>query len=363
MIQQTAVAVIGGGPAGSICARELARHGHSVVLLECELQARPRPGETCGPGLSRVLEGLCGLRVPPALFAPLPSFFSAWGDSELDNRSFRLWQAADGVVLDRGAFDEWLLGTLTEASVTVLRGCTVRNARSEGDRLLLRGFTREGPVGISAGFLVEATGRVARSVVQPGVGRFFTDALVCFSVEAPGPASGPLAGVESCAAGWWYTVRLPDFRQLIALFTDADLVPAKEARLDWLQSLLDATLHMRKLAPAIPDGARVRVWDARTSARKVLWRSRCLSIGDAAWCLDPLSGTGIERAVKSGLESANAISHAIRTGDFELLRSFAVSEAHAFRRSLTMQARYYAQELRWPNEVFWRRRAATGSQE
>jgi flavin-dependent dehydrogenase len=362
VIQQIAIAVVGGGPAGSICARELARQGHSVVLLEREIRACPRPGETCGPGLSRVLDGLCGLRVPPAIFAPLPSFFSVWGDSELDNRSFRMWQAADGLVLDRSAFDEWLLGTVAEAGVIVLRGCTVREARSEGDRLMLSGFTSEGPVAISAGFLVEATGRVARSVVQPGVGRFFTDALVCVSVEALGPTSGSLAGVESCATGWWYTVRLPDFRQLIALFTDADLVSTRGTRLEWLQGMLDAALHMRRLAPAIPAGARVRVWDARTSVRKVLWRTRCLSIGDAAWCLDPLSGTGIERAIKSGLESASAISHAIRTGDFEVLRSFAVSEAHAFRHSLTIQARFYARELRWRNEVFWRRRAVKAAQ-
>lgn len=349
--------MIGGGPAGSICARELARRGHTVVLLERRLVASPRLGETCGPGLRRALEGDCGLIVPPPLFSPLPSFFSAWGAAELDNRSFSFWHAGNGMVLDRRAFDEWLLGEAAAAGVTVLRGCTVTSARRDENGWLLSGVTGADPVLIPAGFIVEATGRMVRSVIQPDIMRFFTDDLVCISVEVPGPASDdPVAAVESCAAGWWYTARLPNNRQVIALFTDADLVAPAGTRLEWLVYLFKTTVHMCRMAPGIPNGARVRVWNARTSVRNVLWRGCWISIGDAAWCLDPLSGTGIERAVKAGVGGAAAISQAMNGGDIEPLRSFTISEAQAFQHSLTVQHRYYESELRWKKEVFWQRR-------
>lgn len=304
------------------------------------------------------------MNIPQGIFSPLPTFFSVWGNPKLDTRTFQFWQAGDGVVLDRSAFDEWLIGAAADAGVTVLRGCSVRSIHCEGDHYSVSAMTAEGLIVFPAGFVVEATGRVARSLMQPGAARFFTDALVCVSLELPSSVQGePLAGVETCASGWWYVVRLPDDRRLIALFTDADLVASSERRTDWFQNLLETTSYIQSIASSIPCGATLRVWDARTSARKVLWRGRSIAIGDSAWCIDPLSGSGILRAVTAGFESAGAISRAIRSGDIGTLRSLAVGEAQAFRHSLGIQRGYYASELRWADEVFWGRRFAAWQSE
>ena len=37
-----------------------------------------------------------------------------------------------------------------------------------------------------------------------------------------------------------------------------------------------------------------------------------LAVGDAAWTLDPLSGAGVERAVRDGARAADALSESIR---------------------------------------------------
>jgi flavin-dependent dehydrogenase len=81
-----------------------------------------------------------------------------------------------------------------------------------------------------------------------------------------------------------------------------------------------------------------------------------MSIGDAAWSLDPLSGNGIERAVSDGIDAATAISQALISGDSGPLRSHAVSRANSFRESLAVQRQYYSVEKRWGDNVFWRRR-------
>jgi flavin-dependent dehydrogenase len=349
------VVVIGGGPAGSVCARELALRGQSVVLLERSSRARSRVGETCGPGLRRWLEGRCDLTLPRHLYRPLPTFYSAWGSGELDGRSFAFWHAAEGLVLNRGAFDEWLRKSAQEAGVTVLGGFSVEYARRGAAGWVLGCVSGRT---VTAGFIVEASGRAGKSVVHADADRFFTDKLVCLSVELIGEGANDSAAlIESCPEGWWYWVCLPDCKQLLALFTDADLIKPQKARAQILISLLSATRHVKRFSGPIPQDSRVRVSDARTSARKVLWRDSWLPIGDSAWSLDPLSGNGIERAVRSGFEAASAVSEMIDSKREAGLRSFALSTAKDFNESLANQSRYYASEPQWRDETFWRRRS------
>ncbi|MGH8908370.1 MAG: NAD(P)/FAD-dependent oxidoreductase [Egibacteraceae bacterium] len=354
---QPPIAVIGGGPAGSICARQLARLGHDVLLAERSSSSRPRVGETCGPGTRRLLEGLCSLSPPRTAYRPLTTFSSAWGSEEVDGRRFAFWQAENGLVLDRMTFDDWLLGSAEAAGVTVLRGCHVVSGRRSDKEWILSGVIDGREQTLAASFVVEATGRRTRSVVQPDAKRFFTDALVCLSVELTEQLSDdPIALVESCRTGWWYTVQVPNGKQIVALFTDADLVEPGGNRLNWLNAVLSATSHVRRLTHPLPKDARVHVCDARTSVRNVLWRNTWISIGDAAWSLDPLSGAGIERAVKDGIDAAPSISRAVISGDVEQLRVHALSRAHSFRHSLAVQRQYYGIETRWKDSIFWRRR-------
>lgn len=354
---QARVAVIGGGPSGSVCARELARRGHQVVLLERATRPRPRLGETCAPGLRGALEEGCGLTIPARLYRPLPAFRSAWGSEELDGRSFSFWHAADGFVLDRAAFDEWLLDAAREAGVTVLRGWSVESARRGTGAWEVCASAGGRERRLAAEFIVEASGRAGKSLVYSDAYRIFTDRLICLSVVSAAEGSEDSAAViESCAGGWWYWVSLPDDRQLLALFTDADLVGPPATRAETLKSLLSSTRHMRRLGGQPRKDSTIRVSDARTSARRVMWRDSWLSIGDSAWSLDPLSGNGIQRAVRDGLKAAEAISELYDGGGAARLRLLALSMAKAFNDSLATQAAYYAQETRWRTSAFWRRR-------
>ena len=59
-----------------------------------------------------------------------------------------------------------------------------------------------------------------------------------------------------------------------------------------------------------------------------------ISVGDAAWALDPLSGNGIERAVNDGINAAAAINLVMRSGDLAPLKAHAVAKAKAFVEAL-----------------------------
>jgi len=358
--QHCAVVVVGGGPAGSICARGLARLGLSVVLIERMAASRERWGEVCGPGVHRAL-ARSSLELPIGLGRPIRHFLSSWGHAELDLRDFQFWQAGQGLSVPRPALDDWLLAETARAGVTVLNGCRpVRcEARNGGWWLEIRGGDRT--VELQAAFIVEATGRNARSLVQSDAARLYVDRLVCLSIMTERhPSLEDAAIVEACAEGWWYAAPTPDGRQVAALFTDADLV-TNRAHTDLMLSALHGTNHVRQFVTLQRD-AVLRTSNARTSVRNILWRDKWLAIGDAAWFLDPLSGTGIERAIDDGNSAAPAIADAL-AGDCEALRRHALGRAKEFQEAIATQQRFYASERRWRNEDFWLRRASARTEE
>jgi flavin-dependent dehydrogenase len=350
------VLVIGGGPAGTICARQLARLGHSVTLAERTASPKPNLGETCSPRVRRLLEHECDLSIPPPIYRPLSSFFSAWNSAKMDGRSFTFWQADEGFVLNRRSFDRWLLESAESSGVSILRGCNVTGGKRNREGWTVNGLIDGQQQTFKASFVVEAIGSRMRSAIHPDVKRLFTDRLVCLSVELKGLFNAAHALVESCEAGWWYTVQLPDGKQIVSLFTDSDMLEASPTRADWLNSALKTITHMRHHIGEFARDADVHICDARTSIRNVLWRSEWVSIGDAARSLDPLSGTGIQRAIEDGLNAAHAISRFLTSGSSDELRNYAVSQAESFKKSLTTQRLYYGSETRWRSAPFWRRR-------
>jgi flavin-dependent dehydrogenase len=350
------VVVIGGGPAGAACARRLARLGHDVLLAERATTACPQLGETCGPRARRLL-GDGSVPFPDHVHRPLTTFASAWGRAEVERRSVPFWRAQSGLVLDRTALDRWLLDAAGAAGATVVRGCRITaGARDDRGTWQLTALVDDRPHALGAGFVVEATGRAARSVTQPDMRRWSTDLLICLSAQLPDRSGDDDALVEACRVGWWYTVRTATGDRVVALFTDADLVAPAPARAVWFTALLRRTRHVQHTVGLPRRDLRLRGCSARTSIRRLLWRDSYLAIGDAACFIDPLSGTGIERAIEDGISAADALSTALTGSGPEQLRAHALGRARAFQDGLDLQQRYYGAVGRWADEPFWSRR-------
>jgi flavin-dependent dehydrogenase len=81
-----------------------------------------------------------------------------------------------------------------------------------------------------------------------------------------------------------------------------------------------------------------------------------IPVGDAASSFDPVSGQGIVRALRSGVFASYAIADQLERENGDGMRRYArvvTSEFSAYRQTLHD---YYAQEQRWPDGAFWRRR-------
>jgi flavin-dependent dehydrogenase len=341
------VAVVGAGPAGAACALRLASRGLSVLLFNGGRRRGWREGEVLGPEAAELLVREVGCAIPPASLA-IEARQSRWEASTPLGFETRVWSAAPAWVVDREALDRALCDAASAAGAHRINSAVTAVSRTAKGWLLSDGEQHV----VSARFLVEATGRVSRSLACPDTARLFVDRLICQSAVVPRDSSHfPMMGIAATAWGWCYTVPLRGSRTFLSWFTDADLRNSPGAAS--LGTCLEAFGYP---ATTGVSAGRPGTVCARSSIRTRLWRGPWLAIGDAAWCLDPLSGDGISRAVSDGLAAADAIAASLQSGADEVLRQHALGRAAAFKSALLSRLRVYAAVPDWQDEPFWRRR-------
>jgi flavin-dependent dehydrogenase len=295
--------------------------------------------------------------VPQDFIVPLECFCTAWGTSEFEGNPLAFWQGASGMVIARQGLDAWLLKLAQAAGASVQRGCEVKSGEFDGEFWSLTVDRGNATECFRVQLVVEAAGSITRSPVQRSATRLFSDTLICISADLPKRRqSDVVAGVESCPSGWWYTAPAGAGRQTISLFTDAALLASAKDRFRFFADALRATLHMRQLVAGPTPPKKLRTVCARTSIRRVLWSGSWITAGDAARTVDPLSGAGIGRAVKDGIDVANAVSQALSGNRLESLRAYAVGRTRSYREDLAIQRHYYGAESRWITSDFWARR-------
>jgi flavin-dependent dehydrogenase len=208
--------------------------------------------------------------------------------------------------------------------------------------------------------VIDATGAGA------AFGRRFADARTVASDRLTGfvrffrqPASpDPRTLVEAFADGWWYTAPLPDGGRVTACMTDSDL--ARGLRVDepaaW-DSLLAATAPRvsAAMAGATAHGAPV-VRAARSRRLLPPAGDGWIAVGDAASAFDPLSSQGILKALRSGIFAAYAAGDLLSKGDDAGMKRYPLFISREFAAYLRAREQYYAEERRWPESEFWRRR-------
>ncbi|HEU4883086.1 MAG TPA: FAD-dependent oxidoreductase [Longimicrobium sp.] len=361
------VVVAGGGPGGCAAALALRAHapGLSVALVEASAYGGERVGETLPPPAADVLRHL-GVWDAFAAQAHHPAYgtAAAWGSPVPYENEFLYHVRQVGWHLDRGAFDGMLADQARARGVHVRRETRVLDAVRDADgwRLPLSDGTE-----LRARLLVDATGAGGALARRRGGARLVVhDRLAGFVrfFRQPGGGGTPYTLVEAFADGWWYTAPLPDGRRVVACMTDSDL--ARGLRMDedahWHDLLAETAPRVRgSLGDAVADGDPV-VRAARSGRLDPAAGDGWLAVGDAASTFDPLSSQGILKALRSGVFAAYAAGDLLAKGDDAGMRRYPAFVAREFEHFLGTRAKYYAEEARWPEREFWRRRHAHAAQ-
>lgn len=368
-------AVVGAGPAGSATARWLALQGWRVALLERTHFEVPRIGESLPPNVQEPLREL-GLWSEFLALAPLPSWgtCSLWGDEAQESRSHLFNPYGCGWHVDRRAFDRMLANGAAAVGATLFEGVALQpclhwdgcwwlqttpstlKARATGQTLCAR-------------VLIDATGRRAQVARMLGAQRMLFDRLVGVAVHWTGVDATELGHllVEAAREGWWYSAPLPSGGQhkadsmIAMLMTDADLFgQLRLAIAEPWQVILQSTQATRqRLGPAHPTSTpqvhcahsqRLRRDGANDAGP---W----LAVGDSTLAVDPISGSGVVRALRTARAAADTVSEllALPHAWHRTLAAYEAERDKECTNYLLERAQYYAAEQRF-DTPFWQRR-------
>ncbi|HEU4728191.1 MAG TPA: FAD-dependent oxidoreductase [Kofleriaceae bacterium] len=349
------VLIVGGGPAGSAAAIALARAGYDVILVERQPVITERVGEILPPSIKLPL---MALGVWDAFLAdgPLPAVgnCSAWGGPHVAHREFVTDPYGNGWHVDRPRFDRMLRGAAQRAGARVELGCSlVRAERAPGGGWDLAVRSASPSSGLRAELVIDASGRSRSFARLLGVAHDRLDAMVAYYGYVEARADAVIETfIEATRDGWWYAAPVPGGRSVVSFLTDACHIPRDRD----LIAAIPAGITARLAPGARP--AQLRTVAADSARLRTAAGDRWIAIGDAAATHDPLAAQGIDRALRSALRAAEAVSHALHDRP-AALGEYAEMQHAAFDAYARMRRRFYALEQRWPTSPFWARRAET----
>ena len=347
--------VIGAGPAGSCAALRLLQLGYRVGLVERASFPRDQIGEALTPGIRNItallqadealtdLPHVAGrpslLRWEQDALLPIPHTDTAVvSRADFDarllalaaSRGARLWQPAQVLAIE-GQPEAWRVQVVEPATGTVSQ--------------------------VAARWLFEATGRhgAARTrwACAPNLAALWAE----FDATQVDPECLAATRVEALPDAWLWAAPLPGGRLRIIVFADPHAVGGQPQSL-WHRALTSSRSlqSLADLAPAQP----LRVCSAAPYLDTAAWRHGRVKIGDAAFALDPISGSGVEKAMRFSLQAAVAW-HTWSNATDEAGRSlaeqyFSQQLIQTCARHVSWYAAHYARAWSATND-FWRARS------
>lgn len=352
-VQTADVCVVGAGPAGSVIATRLAQLGHDVCLIERSGFPRRHLGESLSAGVLPMLE-TTGARgaVEAAGFSRVRSVLTNW-DGALDERVDAREQ---GMLVDRGRFDEILAQHACSEGVRVLQPARIssRTRTERGWLLTVDSGPRSFP--LSARFLVDATGRRA---MLPGHRRATGPRTIALYAYWRGRSLPDRPRIEAGAHEWYWGVPLPDGSYNTLVFVDGESLrghgQATQARFRELiahSGLLEHAHDAEMVGPMLACDATPYL-DAESVT------AASLKVGDAALAIDPLSSSGVQKAIQSALSGAVVANTLLRKPEsaHTAMQFYRESLSYASERHRGWAAAHYSTVQARSPTPFWTSRS------
>ena len=335
------VLVVGAGPAGLAAALRLLQLGYRVAVVERHAAPRGNVGESLTPGIANIVDLLDAhdavARAPQR--AGLQTRV-AWSSRDADLR------AGGNRIVDRAAFDGALFELARSRGAIGYTGAPAGVVQTAAPN-----------VRIAAGSIFDAGGR-------PPAGRDGVVAtappLLALWLDYDGAPAPAETRIEALSDAWLWGSPLPDGRyRAMALCDPATPRHAQaRSRVAWLRTTLATSGLFATLATA-PAVSTLRGCAAGACLTRDAWQPGRALLGDAAFALDPLSASGVEKAMRFSLQAVTAY-HTLRRHPERTALAQAFYEARR-NESIVRHGRwtreYYAQA--WPahEHAFWQAQA------
>ena len=354
------VCVMGGGPAGSTFAARMAQLGHDVQLIESAVFPRPHLGESLSPGVLPLLAATgASEAVGKAGFRPVHRVMVTW-DGDLRIRED---QREQGLLVDRGSFDRVLIDRARELGVRILQPARVSERRCQDGVWTVTVETAGEIQDLRADFLADARGRAGAGAWRKRAAGPATLALYAYW---RGEALPEQPSIEAGPDAWYWGVPLPDGTYNSLAFVDAKQFHSTRdgplaAR---FHRLLERSGLMAGLAGARMTGP-VQAIDATPYVSESGVTPVSIAVGEAALALDPISSSGVQKALQSALAAAVVANTLLRRpASASAAMGFYESSLHdASARHSRWTAGHYATAARHRASKFWKERATPVAQD
>ncbi len=318
------VCIIGGGPAGSVAALELARAGLDVLVVDKSEFPRFRIGESMLPHTQRIMDELGLLdRVRALPHVEKKGLEITFGDGRREPVAIAFDEMlGDGVKrtfnIRRSIYDRMLADAAMEAGARFRFGESVVgfDGLDHGD---VRVQLENGVV--EADWLIDASGQACVLARHLGTRRFlpgFRNVSYFEHFEGCHRNTGDRDGFATlamCREGWFWMIPLDEASTSVGVVLDHDLaklVPvAANERLAWCVERCPVMAD-RMIDAVGPERNQV-VGDFSYTCDRHADRGWFM-VGDAAAFIDPVWSTGVSLGLEGGMQAARSIV-AVARGD------------------------------------------------
>jgi flavin-dependent dehydrogenase len=348
------ICVIGAGPAGSIFATRMAQLGHQVHLVERQRFPRTHLGESLSPG---VMPMLCAAgmheTIEAARFPRVNRVWVKWeGQARLHENP-----GEPGLLVDRGEFDRRLVERARAFGVRVLQPARVLDQTFDGAQWRLTVDADGVAMQIAADFVADASGR--RSAARRHAIKTCPSTLAVYGYWR-GTTLPTMPRIESGEDGWYWGVPLPDGSYNTLVFVDPGwfrTAPGETMSARFLR-LLDRSALMqdcRDAALVTP----VQAIDATSYLSDDCIGPNSIQLGDAALAIDPISSSGVQKAVQTALSGAIVVNTLLRRPEQAdaAIRFYRTQLKEASERHRGWAAGHYGEVAAYSDRPFWRARA------
>jgi flavin-dependent dehydrogenase len=307
--------ILGAGPAGLCVAIRLLDMGYTVGMLEQEQFPRPQIGESLSPGIYNIFEYLnAGHLLEDAMYLKNISAKVIWENAA--HIYYRPGQNSEGIIVDRSKLDHDLLKFAVTKGLYLIQPGKLKHSINSENGWLLEIIDGSIEIKINSKIVLDARGRKG-TLLNERVPIAPSAIAVWTHIDNDSVLNEAL--IEAVDDGWLWGSPVSGNRYRIMAFTDP--ITLKNNSDLYLLDLMNKTELFSPLANKARNG-HIETCSVTSFVNQNPWNKQFVKIGEAAFTLDPLSSTGVEKAMRFSLQVAIAINTYLKNPDSQHPKNF-----------------------------------------